>query len=60
MQPALENILDISTKPVPLCSPLFSPSNEPHYTSLAPLYEELAYLSMLFIPWLMQCASAEE
>ena len=43
-------ILDIFTKPTPLCSPTTSPVIEPCSTTLASLLAELAYLTMLFIP----------
>ena len=43
------NILDISTKSVPLYSPSCTPSGMSNFIFLAPLLANLAYLAMLFI-----------
>ena len=43
------NILDISTKLIPLYSPSTPTSLAPNYITLSPLLMELAYLAMLFI-----------
>ena len=51
------NILDISTKPTPLCSQSPAPSSEPHVISIAPKFAQLAYLAMLFILPLTYSAS---
>ncbi len=59
----MANILDISTKRRPLCSPSTLPSNEFTFISLAPLLADFAHLDMLFIPLLIhchQCASLKQ
>ena len=45
----IANILDISAKPIPLCSASSPPSRGPNYISLAPLLLKLTYFAMLFI-----------
>ena len=42
-------MLDISTKPTPMCLPSYPPSNKPHSTILTPLSAEFIYLCKLFI-----------
>ena len=49
------NIWDISTKLIPLYSPLSPPSSEPKSIFLAPILLKLAYLAMLFIFQVTHC-----
>ncbi len=44
-----KNMINIATKPTPLCSPSSPLWNEPHFTVLAPLSLNVAYLTVLFI-----------
>ena len=53
----IANILDISTKPMPLCSPYSPPSYKINSIFLAPLSTELSYLVVLFILQLVHTAS---
>ena len=43
----VENIFDIATKPTPIVLPPSLPSNKPNSLSQAPLFTELAYLTVL-------------
>ena len=54
--PCTTDMIDISTKSIPLFLPFSPPSSEPKSISLSPLLADLAYLTILSILLLAVCA----
>ena len=50
-------MLDDDVEPIPLCSPSYRPSIEPHFIALASLLAKSAYHCMFFILHLAKNAS---